>query len=104
MGAESAKNQEKPFREARVSETMLRIDHAAESKALSQTRDQARSLRNQGWLHEMVGREAAFREAAGLVEKWLVTDTGPTKEGVAFVVELLEQSAALYSPRNKPKK
>lgn len=104
MGAESAKKEEKPFREARVSETMLRIDPAAETKALKRTRDQARSLRNQGWLHEMVGREAAFREAAGLVEKWLGTGVGPTKEGVAFVIELLEQSAELYSPRNKTKK
>ena len=104
MGAESAKDEEKPFREARASETRLRIDHAAETKALNQTRDQARSLRNQGWLHEMVGREAAFREAAELVEKWLATNADPTREGVAFVVELLEQSAELYSPRNKTKK
>ena len=99
MRAESVENEEKPFREDRVSETVPRINHAAETEALNRTRDQARSLLNQGWLHEMVGREAAFREAAGLVEKWLATDAGPTKEGVAFVIELLEQSAELYSPR-----
>ncbi|MBW2462359.1 MAG: hypothetical protein JRH11_11995 [Deltaproteobacteria bacterium] len=87
-----------------MSETILRSDHATDTKDLNRTRDQARALRNQGWLHEMVGREAAFREAAELVEKWLATDAGATKEGVAFVVELLEQSAQLYSPRIKTKK
>lgn len=92
------------MREGRVSETRLRIDGAEESKTLTRTRDQARTMRNQGWVHEMVGREAAFTEAAELVQKWLGTDGGPTKEGVDFVVELLEQSAKLYSPRTRTTK
>ena len=73
-------------------------------KALRKTRRRAQTMRNQGWTYEMQGREAAFREAADLVKKWLVKDTPVSKSEIDFVAKLLEQSAELYgsaTPRKK---
>ncbi len=91
-------------RRERDSETRIKPVDEGQAQVLRRAKRKAHTLRNQGWNYEIQGREAAFREAADVVKKWLVKDTPISKSEVAFVVQLLEQSADLYGSARPKKK
>jgi len=96
---------EDPRREReRESETRIKSVEETVVPALRKTRRRAQTMRNQGWTYEMAGREAAFRESADLVKKWLVNNATVSASEIEFVVQLLEQSAELYASAQSKKK
>ena len=91
-------------REERKSGTRLRLDLQTEEETgrLSEARERATTLREQGWKWELSGRAWAYKEAAKQVRKWLLEPTAvPERARVEFVVELLEGSAAVYEAADR---